>query len=215
MREHTNHPEPPDDDPDAAGAPGLLLQISGPSGVGKTTLIERLHATFDFVFSVSATTRDRTAKEKDGVDYLFLDQETFGRWIREGRFLEHAQVFGRDWYGTLREPVEQRLAEGRIVLLDIDVQGARQVKLHRPDAFGIFILPPSEEVLHRRLVDRKRDAPEVIERRFAEAKSEIEAARASRVYDAMVVNDELEATVEQLRELIQRRMDESIGTERR
>ena len=186
--------------------PGLLLQISGPSGVGKTTLIERLHATFDFVFSVSATTRPRSAKEVDGVDYFFLDQPTFKKWIAEDRFLEYAQVFGRDWYGTPRDTVEKQLAAGRIVLLDIDVQGARQVKTHRPDAFGLFILPPSEEVLHQRLVDRKRESPEVIERRFAEAKSEIAAARNSDVYDAMVVNDDLERATAELHTLIERRL---------
>ena len=195
------------DRPDDSGArPGLLLQISGPSGVGKTTLIERLHATFDFVFSVSATTRPRSAKEVDGVDYFFLDQSTFKEWIAEDRFLEHAQVFGRDWYGTPRDPVEKQLAAGRIVLLDIDVQGARQVKTHRPDAFGLFILPPSEEVLHKRLVDRKRESPEVIERRFAEAKSEIAAAQNSDVYDALVVNDNLERATAELHTLIERRL---------
>ena len=195
------------DRPDDSGArPGLLLQISGPSGVGKTTLIERLHATFDFVFSVSATTRPRSAKEVDGIDYFFLDQPTFKEWIAEDRFLEHAQVFGRDWYGTPRDTVEKQLAAGRIVLLDIDVQGARQVKTHRPDAFGLFILPPSEAVLHKRLVDRKRESPEVIERRFAEAKSEIAAARSSDVYDALVVNDDLERATAELHTLIERRL---------
>lgn len=195
------------DRPDDSGArPGLLLQISGPSGVGKTTLIERLHATFDFVFSVSATTRPRSAKEVDGVDYFFLDQPTFKEWIAEDRFLEHAQVFGRDWYGTPRDTVEKQLAAGRIVLLDIDVQGARQVKTHRPDAFGLFILPPSEAVLHKRLVDRKRESPEVIERRFAEAKSEIAAAQNSDVYDALVVNDNLERAAAELHTLIERRL---------
>jgi guanylate kinase len=195
------------DRPDDSGArPGLLLQISGPSGVGKTTLIERLHATFDFVFSVSATTRPRSAKEVDGVDYFFLDQPTFKEWIAEDRFLEHAQVFGRDWYGTPRDTVEKQLAAGRIVLLDIDVQGARQVKTHRPDAFGLFILPPSEAVLHKRLVDRKRESPEVIERRFAEAKSEIAAAQNSDVYDALVVNDNLERATAELHTLIERRL---------
>ena len=195
------------DRPDDSGArPGLLLQISGPSGVGKTTLIERLHATFDFVFSVSATTRPRSAKEVDGIDYFFLDQPTFKEWIAEDRFLEHAQVFGRDWYGTPRDTVEKQLAAGRIVLLDIDVQGARQVKTHRPDAFGLFILPPSEAVLHKRLVDRKRESPEVIERRFAEAKSEIAAAQNSDVYDALVVNDNLERATAELHTLIERRL---------
>ena len=186
--------------------PGLLLVVSGPSGVGKTTIVRRVLERFDGVFSVSATTRPRTAVETDGVDYHFLDEPTFQTWIDEDRFLEYAQVFGRSWYGTPRKEIESRRAEGRLVALDIDVQGARQVKTHRPDAFGLFILPPSEAVLHKRLVDRKREPPEVIERRFAEAKSEIAAARSSDVYDALVVNDDLERATAELHTLIERRL---------
>ena len=133
-----------------------MMMISGPSGVGKSTLIERLHGKFDFVFSVSATTRARTEHEVDGVDYQFIDEATFKKWIAEDRFLEHALVFDRYYYGTPKAPVEEKLAEGRIVVLDIDVQGARQVRAHRPDVFGVFILPPSEEELHQRLVARRR-----------------------------------------------------------
>ena len=115
---------------------GLLLIISGPSGVGKTTLIERLHQKFDFAFSVSATTRARTEKETDGVDYFFLDEITFTQWISEDRFLEYAHVFGKYWYGTPRDAVQQKLNEGRIVVLDIEVQGAEQVRRHMPERRG-------------------------------------------------------------------------------
>jgi guanylate kinase len=189
--------------------PGLLLIISGPSGVGKTTLIERLHEKFDFAFSVSATTRARTAKEQDGVEYFFLDEPTFKRWIDEDRFLEHAHVFGKYWYGTPRKAVQEQLDLGRIVILDIEVQGAEQVRTHMPDAFGVFVLPPSEEILHQRLVDRKRDEPDVIERRFAQARAEIAAATAEgqTTYDAHIVNDDLERSSRELDRLLTERLD--------
>ena len=188
---------------------GLLLIISGPSGVGKTTLIERLQKKFDFVFSVSATTRSRTENEREGVEYFFLDETTFERWIEEGRFLEHARVFDRYWYGTPRDPVQEQLDRGRIVVLDIEVQGAEQVRRHMPDAFGVFVLPPSVEELYQRLVDRRRDDPEVIERRFAQAREEIEIATAQgqTTYDAHVVNDDLERATVELDELLTKRLN--------
>lgn len=193
---------------------GLLLIISGPSGVGKTTLIERLHEKFDFAFSVSATTRERTAGETDGVEYFFLEEADFMRWIEDDRFLEHARVFDKYWYGTPREPVEAMLAAGRVVVLDIEVQGAEQVRGHMPDAFAVFVLPPSEEALHRRLVDRKRDAPEVIERRFAEARAEIATATAAgqTTYDAHIVNDDLDRAAAELDRLLTEQLqDRSIA----
>ena len=187
---------------------GLLLIISGPSGVGKTTLIERLHQKFDFAFSVSATTRARTEKETDGVDYFFLDEITFTQWISEDRFLEYAHVFGKYWYGTPRDAVQQKLNEGRIVVLDIEVQGAEQVRRHMPEAFGVFVLPPSEEALHRRLIDRKRDAPDVIERRFAQARAEIATATAEgqTTYDVHIVNDDLDRASQELDGILSERL---------
>jgi len=187
---------------------GLLLIISGPSGVGKSTLIERLNRKFDFVFSISATTRERTEKETDGVEYFFLDEPTFMAWIEEGRFLEHAHVFGKYWYGTPRDAVQEHLDRGRVVVLDIEVQGAEQVRSQMPEALGVFILPPSEEALHRRLVERKRDTPEVIERRFAEARSEIAAATAEGqvTYDAHIVNDDLDRASEELDAILTERL---------
>ena len=188
--------------------PGMLMMISGPSGVGKSTLIQKLHGKFDFVFSVSATTRARTEHEVDGVDYQFIDEATFQKWIAEDRFLEHALVFDRYYYGTPKEPVEAQLAQGRIVVLDIDVQGARQVRSHCPDAFGVFILPPSEDILHHRLVSRGRDAPEVIEKRFAHARSEIALAKSESLYDALIVNDVLDRAAEELDALLTNRLNE-------
>ena len=180
--------------------------ISGPSGVGKTTLIERLNEKFDFTFSVSATTRQRTEHETEGVDYYFLDEPTFEQWVDEDKFLEHACVFGRYWYGTPKEPIEKNMADGRIVLLDIDVQGARLVKAEEPDAFSVFILPPSEEALHKRLVDRGRENAEIIERRFSEAKSEIKSAYELGIYDAMVTNDDLDRAADELDHLLEARL---------
>ncbi|HMN97509.1 MAG TPA: guanylate kinase [Phycisphaerales bacterium] len=187
---------------------GLLLVVSGPSGVGKTTITRRLRDRFRAVFSVSATTRAIGPGERDGVDYHFITQADFERALEQGRFLEHAQVFGRHWYGTPRDPVERHLAEGRVVILDIDVQGALQVRRSMPEALLIFILPPDDEELLRRLRDRGRDDPEAIARRFAEAQREVAIARGSGAYDAFVVNSDLDAAVERIAALISQRSSE-------
>src|SRR5690606_33126975 len=156
---------------------GLLLIISGPSGGGKPTTTRAVERHFAArhpaaaVFSVSATTRPKTDADREGVDYHFVSDEEFDRLIAEGAFLEYAGVFGKR-YGTLRKWVEERLAEGRMVILEIDVQGAINVKRQMPDAFGVFVLPPSEGVLLERLRARKREDEGVIQRRFAEAKRE-------------------------------------------
>ena len=186
---------------------GLLLVMSGPSGVGKTTLVHRLLEHFDGTFSVSATTRPRSSKEVDGRDYYFIDEKTFQRWITEDRFLEHAEVFGRSWYGTPREPVESQLERGRLVVLDIDVQGAIQVRRSMPSSFGVFVMPPDEDVLLERLRSRGREDEATIERRYAEARSEISTARECGAYDAFIVNDDLERAVEELVEIIGRRLE--------
>ena len=135
---------------------GLLLVISGPSGVGKTTITRALERRLGGVFSVSATTRPRAEGEVDGRDYCFRSDLEFQQLADEGAFLEQAQVYGEYRYGTPREPVERQVAEGRLVILDIDVQGARQVKQAMPDAFTLFILPPSDDELLRRLRQRRR-----------------------------------------------------------
>ncbi len=180
---------------------GMLLVISGPSGVGKTTIVREVEKRLGAAFSVSATTRPRSPSEVDGRDYYFLDESEFTARLERGEFLEHACVFGKYWYGTPREPVERLLDEGRLVILDIDVQGARQVKEAMPEAFTVFILPPNEEVLLERLRNRRRDDPQAIERRFAVARDEIAFAHKSGCYDALVVNDDLEAAIAQIVEL--------------
>ena len=192
---------------DPSSRRGLLVVMSGPSGVGKTTLVHRLLEHFDGTFSVSATTRPRTEKEVDGRDYYFIDEETFRRWIDEDRFLEHAEVFGRSWYGTPRGPVESQLERGRLVVLDIDVQGAIQVHRSMPSSFGVFIMPPDENVLLERLRSRGREDEATIERRFAEARSEMATARECGAYDAFIVNDDLERAVAELVEVVGRRLE--------
>lgn len=186
--------------------PGLLVMLSGPSGVGKTSILHRVLRRFDAFFSVSCTTRPAAAGEVDGRDYRFIDEAAFQSMVDRGEFLEHAQVFGRNWYGTPRGPIDAALAQGRLVVLDIDVHGARQVRQRMPEVLGIFILPPSEAELHRRLAERGREDAPAIERRFAEARREIEAARSPRLYDAFVVNAELDAAVEEVSRIVASRL---------
>lgn len=174
---------------------GMLLIISGPSGVGKTTItrgVERSIA--DSVFSVSCTTRPRTSADVEGVDYRFVTDDEFEAMRARGEFLESAGMYGKK-YGTPRAWVEEQLKRGRLVILEIDVQGARQVKGAMPEAFGLFVLPPGEEALLERLRARKREPEEAIQRRFAEARREIAEARASGVYDRFIVNDDLPSAI--------------------
>ena len=185
-----------------AARPGMVLIISGPSGVGKTTITHAVRQAFGddaanpadrrgAVFSVSATTRAPTEKERDGVDYSFVSNEKFDELIAQDAFLEWAGVFGKR-YGTLKAWVEQQLEAGRLVILEIDVQGAINVKRAIPGARALFVLPPSEDELLARLRARKREPEEAIQKRFAEAKREIGAARAAGVYNTFIVNDTLE-----------------------
>lgn len=181
---------------------GMLLIISGPSGVGKTTITRAVERSIpDAYFSVSATTRTRTDLDVEGVDYRFMDDDEFQRRVNNDEFLEHA-VYNGNRYGTLRESVEAQLARGRLVILEIDVQGAKEVKRKMPDAFALFIEPPDEQTLIERLRARRREPEADIQDRFELAKREIDEAHRCGAYDAFLVNDDLDKTIEEALRLI-------------
>ncbi|MFN8614335.1 MAG: guanylate kinase [Vampirovibrionales bacterium] len=169
---------------------GQLLVLSGPSGVGKGTLCKRLLAAHpDWLWSVSATSRAPRVGETDGVEYWFLSPQAFEDTVAQGGFLEWATYNGNQ-YGTLREPVERALNQQKTVLLEIDVQGALQVKQAMPQARLIFVAPPSLQVLQARLEQRGTNDVEDIQRRVAIAQTELEQTHA---FDAVVINESLEA----------------------
>lgn len=176
---------------------GMLLIISGPSGVGKTTITRGVERSINgAVFSVSCTTRAKTAADVEGVDYHFIDNDEFEKMKAAGAFLETADIYGKK-YGTPREWVQTQLERGRLVILEIDVEGARQVKSKMPEAFALFILPPDESVLLQRLRARKRESEDAIQRRFAAARREIADAKACGVYDQFLVNQKVEDSIAQ------------------
>ena len=178
---------------------GLLFVVSAPSGTGKTTVVERLvEVCPGLMRSRSYTSRPARTGEQDGVDYNFIDRPAFEGLIASDGLLEWANVFG-NLYGTGREETETRLAAGADLVLVIDVQGARQVRERMRDAVGIFLLPPSFEVLEARLRGRYSDAEPVIRRRLDAARGEVDAVRE---YDYVVVNDELERCVGELTAIV-------------
>jgi len=174
---------------------GKLIIISGPSGVGKSTITRQLVARTAAHLSVSMTTRQPGPGEQDGKDYYFVSRDEFLKRVEMGAFLEHAEVFG-NLYGTPRDKIEQALDAGRTVILEIDVQGGKQVKAIYPQAVMVFILPPSTQVLQDRIFGRKREGSDVIARRLDGANREIAAAR--QCYDKMVVNDDLERAINEI-----------------
>ncbi len=178
---------------------GMLFIISAPSGAGKTTLAKALvNSVPGTVLSVSHTTRSRRAGERDGVDYYFVDGQRFQDMVREGKFLEYAEVFG-NFYGTSRAAVEQQLSQGDNVLLDIDWQGAREVKRKMPDVRSIFVLPPSRSELEKRLRGRGQDSDTVIMERMRKASAEM---RHHDEYEYLVVNDDFGQALADLRAII-------------
>lgn len=178
---------------------GTLFVISAPSGAGKTTLSAPLTSRIDnLVFSVSWTTRAPRAGERDGFEYHFTRAETFRRMIDEGRFLEHAEVHGR-LYGTGREETLRVLASGRDVLLDIDVQGAEQVRRSGLSSYSVFILPPSYRELRERLEGRRTEDEASLSRRLDNAANEV---RRYHEFDAVIVNDDRERAARELEDLI-------------
>jgi guanylate kinase len=182
-----------------SGRRGCLFVISAPSGSGKTTLVSKLIASFsDLRFSVSYTTRAPRGAERDGVDYHFVTRDEFQEKIRKGELLEWAEVHG-NLYGTSKPETEGIRAGGQDILLDIDVQGAAQVRKAAPEAVTMFVMPPSFQILVERLRGRKQDSPEVIEARLAGARREIDRYRE---FHYVLVNDDIEETAELLRSIV-------------
>ena len=176
-----------------------LFVIAAPSGAGKTTLVKALVARNPGLrFSISYTTRQKRRTEVDGVDYLFVAVDEFEKLNRNGELLEYAEVFD-NFYATSRSQVEKHLAAGHNVVLEIDWQGARQVRKSMPECVTIFILPPSREELERRLRDRRTDSPEVIERRLRDAMSDMSHWDE---FDYVIINDKLEQAVEDLENVL-------------
>ncbi|GAF90808.1 unnamed protein product [marine sediment metagenome] len=179
---------------------GKVVIISGPSGVGKSTICRGLVERLDNVYlSVSITTRAKDENEVDGGDYWFVSKEDFQRRIDEGSLLEYAEVFD-NFYGTPKDKVDEALAEGKIVILEIDVQGAKKAKESYPEALMIFILPPTQKDLAERMQNRGREDAQTAEVRLNGAGSEIAAA--FQYYDNMVINDDLKQAVNEVIQII-------------
>jgi guanylate kinase len=176
---------------------GILVVVSGFSGAGKGTLMKELLKRYDnYALSISATTRAPREGETDGKEYFFVTKEQFEKMRDERKLIEYAQ-YVNNYYGTPKEYVEQKMAEGKDVILEIEIQGALKVKKRFPDALLLFVTPPSAEELRRRLVGRGTETLEVINARLARAASGMEA------YDYLLINDDLDRCVEEMHQLIQ------------
>lgn len=179
---------------------GLLIILSGPSGVGKGTVRKILETMpeLSFYFSISMTTRSPRPGEVNGKDYLFVSREEFDRRLKEGAFLEHAEFVG-NCYGTPQDVADEYLAKGKDVLLEIETNGARQVLAKRPDSLSIFLVPPSMEDLEARIRGRSTESEEAIRRRLDRARSELDLASQ---YKFVVVNDTAERAANEIRDII-------------
>lgn len=174
---------------------GKLIVLTGPSGVGKGTLVQILRQRHpELYLSISATTRSPRPGEEEGEHYYFVSRSDFEKMIASNNLLEWAEFTG-NYYGTLRLPVEQKLAQGKTILLEIELEGAKQIKISMPDALRIFILPPSFSALEKRLRDRATDSEAAITRRLKRAQIEIDAAKE---FDLQIINDDLEKALHQL-----------------
>lgn len=175
--------------------------LCGPSGVGKSTIARKLAEKTAVKYIISATTRDRRPNEDQGKVYEHISFEEFAKRLDDDQFLEYARIYD-EYYGTPKEPALTYLAEGSDLLLEIDVQGALQIRFQYPDALEIFVMPPDEQSLMRRLTDRGRDTPDDMEKRFRLAKREIHMAKGSRAFDHYVINDDLDRAVDEVLRVI-------------
>ena len=182
----------------SASSPRIVI-VSGPSGSGKSTLVERLRGLPGTMFSISCTTRPRRATESPGKCYDFITEAEFQHRVAQGEFLEHARVFGKHWYGTPRKWVDEARSRGLDLVLEIDVQGAGQVKKQLPEAVAVFIVPPSRQAVEQRLRARGQDSEEAIGRRLERARQEMSCWTQ---YDFVVVNDDLDRASESLRSIV-------------
>lgn len=192
---------------DRSEQPGLVVIVSGPSGVGKSSITHELVRRLGADLIVSMTTRPMGPHDIDGQDYVFVNEREFKDLVKLGQMLEYAQVYD-NLYGTPAEPVEQALARGETVILEIDVHGAEQVKQKMPDAVGIFIEPPSEDDLLVRLRERKREDEATIQKRFSRARDEMRRAHELGIYKHTVINDQLDEAIEEAVRLIEEEIDE-------
>lgn len=177
----------------------LLIVISGPSGAGKGTVVNQLIKDGNYALSISATTRNPRPGEENGISYFFKTKDEFEQLIKDNKLLEYAQ-FCDNYYGTPKEYVDKKISEGDNVILEIEVQGALQVKKNRPETILIFMIPPTLYELRKRLTERGTETPEVIEQRLLRAEEEIELVNE---YDYLVINDTIENAVEQIKVIVQ------------
>jgi guanylate kinase len=187
---------------------GLLVVLVGPSGVGKSTISRQIAEKTNVSYTVSVTTRPRRPHEEEGKTYEHISSEEFFKRLDNDEYLEYARVYD-DYYATPKHPALDYLERGRDVLLEIDFQGAMQVRYHYPNALLIFILPPDEPTLRKRLNDRGRDSSDVIEKRYRAAKREIAMAKGSRAFDYMVINDDLHTAVEEILKILHHKRTET------
>ncbi|KTD22603.1 guanylate kinase [Legionella londiniensis] len=179
--------------------PGSLFIVAAPSGGGKTSLVKKLVSALDNIeISISHTTRQKRPGEQSGVDYFFVSEEEFKDMIDAGAFVEYARVFGQ-YYGTSVEQIQDRLQAGIDVVLDIDWQGAQQIKQQFKNAVGIFVIPPSLDTLKQRLTSRRQDDEEVIQKRMQSAKDEMSHYHE---FDYLIINDDFEKAAHQLQSIV-------------
>lgn len=180
---------------------GILIVVSGPSGCGKSTLDQKLiESRNDTVMSISDTTRSPRDEEKDGADYNFISTEEFEQKIKENKYLEYAIVHSNKYYGTPIEHIDEILSKGKNIILEIDIEGARKVNERRPDAVFIFIMPPSMEILKKRLIGRKTETKEQVVERFKTAYKEINEVSK---YNYVIVNDDIEESLLKMNSIIE------------